>query len=538
MLSLNRILVSSIVLTCLFINPYGFDIYTNTRFASLLFFAALVLSIILFNFKMVINNKMYRNILYLVSFYLVCVISSLLFSGIDIFEGLTGIFGRNIGALTYISLLVLFFAAIISSKIENSYIFIKILLYLGIATCIYGVFQFFDLDPILTTKTYNPVKGFFGNPNFQSAFVGIAALAVSSIILSSSIRKNFRFFLLITLIFFIFVIYLTDSLQGFIVYAVGLYYLVYAKFRSLKKTKWLSFLMVLSSPVLLILLIGDILQKSPWTPILYQGSISFRGDFWRAGFNMFINNPFFGVGPDGYRDQYRLYRDSVAANRIETTPPINSAHNLFLEMAASGGLPLLISYVSIILLTLFFIFKLSKKSDVFNYGQSGLIACWIGYMSQAMVSVNTIPLSIIGWIFAGKIIGLGINSEGLNIKIKQKLPQILSVPLVALFAIAFPIVAGDISFKNALKVQDVNRIKSAAYKYPANVHTAGLVAEIFRLSNLSEIGTQVARDAVKMNPKNFEAWEELYQSKDISVSEKNYILSMMRKLDPLNTELR
>ena len=89
-----------------------------------------------------------------------------------------------------------------------------------------------------------------------------------------------------------------------------------------------------------------------------------------------------------------------------------------------------------------------------------------------------------------------------------------------------------------MKVQDVNRIKSAAYKYPANVHTAGLVAEIFRLSNLSEIGTQVARDAVKMNPKNFEAWEELYQSKDISVSEKNYILSMMRKLDPLNTELR
>lgn len=105
-----------------------------------------------------------------------------------------GVYGRSIGALTYISLLILFFAAVISATISNSATLLKSLVYLGIATAAYGLIQYFDLDPILTTKTYNPVKGFFGNPNFQSSFLGIAAVAAVSFILSKNLQTKYRFF--------------------------------------------------------------------------------------------------------------------------------------------------------------------------------------------------------------------------------------------------------------------------------------------------------------------------------------------------------
>jgi hypothetical protein len=183
---------------------------------------------------------------------------------------------------------------------------------------------------------------------------------------------------------------------------------------------------------------------------------------------------------------------------------------------------------------------LSIKFKEYNSSISGLIACWLGFMAQAIISVNTIPLSIIGWVFAGRIIGLriGIIPEQKKLKIRQKLPQILVIPLVTSSLVGLPLISSDINFRNALRFQDSNQIELAAYRYPANVQTAGLIAEIFRNANQSELATQIARDATKMNPKNYEAWEELYQSKNLSSSEKAYVLSILKKLDPLNKELR
>ena len=96
-----------------------------------------------------------------------------------------------------------------------------------------------------------------------------------------------------------------------------------------------------------ILVVLDILQKSPWTPILYKESVALRGDFWRTGWNITKDNPFFGVGFDGYRDSFRLYRDQIATNRAPDST-ISSAHNVFLDISSGGGLVLLVFYLLII----------------------------------------------------------------------------------------------------------------------------------------------------------------------------------------------
>jgi hypothetical protein len=48
----------------------------------------------------------------------------------------------------------------------------------------------------------------------------------------------------------------------------------------------------------------------------------------------------------------------------------------------------------------------------------------------------------------------------------------------------------------------------------------------------------IAREAVVFNPMNYEAWRELYLQPNATQSERENALLTMRKLDPLNPNLK
>jgi hypothetical protein len=54
---------------------------------------------------------------------------------------------------------------------------------------------------------------------------------------------------------------------------------------------------------------------------------------------------------------------------------------------------------------------------------------------------------------------------------------------------------------------------------------------------MPDVGIQIARDAVRLNPINFEALEELYLMPNISIQEKDMILNRLKYLDPLNKKI-
>lgn len=528
----------SLVIVLMFINIFGFDIFNISRFVSLIVTAAIVLSILCFNFKLQIflANKY---LLVLVIAFLLSVACSLFFSGIAVLEGLIGVYGRNMGGLTYIAFIIFMFGAFIASTPSYTNLILKILIGIGFLTSIYGFIQFFGFDPLLTVNLYNPIKGFFGNPNFQSAFLGITSIAVAAFILSSSVNFKIRVLLLLLLLQFQFIIYSTDSIQGFLVSFFGLYVLLIFKFLSVFRLKVLGKILIIAIPFLVIILTLDLLQRSPLGSILYQPSIAYRGDFWRAGIQMFLDNPLFGVGPDGYRDQFRFYRDEVSINRLEIVPPINSAHNIFIELAASGGIFLLVTYVLILLLVFIKIIQLVKKGGNYSSATAGAVGCFVGYLTQSIISVNTIPLGLIGWILFGLIIGLDKENLEIYKKFRPRFNfiKVSLFPLGMLIFIAVPMLKTDINFKKALESQSIDKILSATYGFPNDVHRMGLVAEIFRRAGMADIGLKIARDAVSLSPNNFEAWEELYQMPNLSISEKAEILIVLRSLDPLNSSI-
>ena len=67
--------------------------------------------------------------------------------------------------------------AVLSSNVFQQIKLAHLLVWVGLASGLYGVLQALGGDPFDWINPYSPVFGFFGNPNFQASFMGMAAVA-------------------------------------------------------------------------------------------------------------------------------------------------------------------------------------------------------------------------------------------------------------------------------------------------------------------------------------------------------------------------
>jgi hypothetical protein len=106
----------------------------------------------------------------------------------------------------------------------------------------------------------------------------------------------------------------------------------------------------------------------------------------------------------------------------------------------------------------------------------------------------------------------------------------------ALIAIALtlPILITDAQFLSSVNSGDIKKVQAVAYQWPKNVIRMNLVAQVFRNSGYPDIAIQIARDAVVVNPSNFDAWQELSLMPNLNPTEKIEVLERMQALDPYN----
>jgi O-antigen ligase len=83
----------------------------------------------------------------------------------------------------------------------------------------------------------------------------------------------------------------------------------------------------------------------------------------------------------------------------------NAAHNVFLDISAYGGFPLLLIYLALMVLVVISAVKVLKRSQGFNAGFVGLVAGWVAFQAQSIISINQIGLALWGWVWSGLIIG-------------------------------------------------------------------------------------------------------------------------------------
>jgi O-antigen ligase len=539
---LEKLLLWAVSLVTLIVTPfYSYDPINLPRFLILIIFSLIIMFYVL-NLKNKLFNSEYSLVLFLIVGFMAWSLLSLFFSGIKLSHGFFGIPGRFNGQLTYLSLILLMITALLISRTELSSSFVKIISITGFISSIYGLIQYMDKDPFNWINEYSPVFGFFGNPNFQASFIGMSSTAALALILCAEKRTLSKLGWATYIAFAIFIISKTKSQQGFLVFAAGASVVIYLWVKTHSRFKRFKYLYLATLIFGTIAVLVDILQKSPWPSVFYKDSVSYRGDFWRAGWNMTTHNPIFGVGLGGYGDNFRQYRDLLSANRIEVSSNVDSAHNIILDISSGGGFPLLVFYLGLVSLTVISAIKVVRRSDAFDYTFAGVFGIWVAYTAQSLVSVSQIGIAIWGWVLSGAIIGYEINTrskkEIASIKNNTNDVLVISSGLILGSLLTMPFFIADAQFRSTVRSGDVNKIIVALQRWPQSVENMNFATSLFRNGGFPDQSLIIARQAVEVNPRNFEAWQQIYISLNAPEAERINALAKMRELDPLNPTLK
>ncbi len=538
----EKLALLAICLISLITTPFfSYDAIILPRFVLLVVFAFLLFFYVL-SHK---TNQIFSNhkpVLFIASGFIIWSFASLLSSEINFTDVFFGIPGRFNGILTYVSFIFFLGIFIVLSRSDFNYALLKLLGVTGIVSAIYGFIQHLGKDPFGWINEYSPVFSFFGNPNFLASYLGISATASIALAFKDNKSNFYRLIWIINIPFSLFIISKSKSQQGFLVFITGITVVIFLWLRSNSKLKKLTYFHLMTSLFGFIAITLDILQKSPWQSLLYKESVSYRGDFWRAGWAMTLDNPIFGVGLGGYGDYFRQYRDQVSANRVDISSNVDSAHNIFLDISSSGGFPLLILYIGLVLLTLISATRIIKRSKTFDFTFAGIFGAWLAYSAQSLISVSQIGLAIWGWALSGVIIGYDVTDHAKNyptIAINAK-TKIFSTSLGLIIGLVFtvPFLIADTQFRSTVGSGNVNKISSAVQKWPQGVEKMNFATALFRQGGFPDQSLVIARRAVDIYPRSYEAWEQLYMSPNAAEEEIKIAFTKMKNLDPLNQKLR
>lgn len=465
-----------------------------------------------------------------------------------------GTFGRSTGFIAYFSLAGLLIAGLFAA---SDYAFKHLTWFLisaGAFSILYGLIQFMGHDPVRWANIFSPVIGFLGNTNFQSSFIGFTAIAAFAIIIqekSIPVRLGLAAFFALA----IFVIYLTESKQGFVVLLGGIG-IVLLMFINVSKFKRFTLPLLTFGLIGVICGVIGVFNKGPLAPVLYEESVTYRGDYWRAAWKMSVENPLFGVGLDSYGDWYRRARTIEATIRRGPEIVSNAAHNVFLDFSSNGGFPLLLIYIVMVFIVLRAGIRVIRRSSQYSPYFSALFSVWCAYQVQSLISINQLGIAVWAWVISGLIIGWEICGRidkvesNKNQNKKRIFPdktnrQIMPVTSLSIFAglligllVVLPPWLASAKLKSALDSGSFALLANSAKSFPQDGYQGVQVAYVFYQNKLDEQALPILLDVTKKYPDIFDAWRLLSRLSTATPAQIGEAEAQMKRLDPYNPDLK
>ena len=550
-LSLGKVLVWALISVTLAITPlWSLDPINPIKMLVVSALGFIGSGILLANHKALLLGR-FGVPLILISGFMIWQLVVFMISGGERLQQLFGTNGRNTGLITYLAFSILFVVAMAASNVVFLSRFLFASLVVGVASLVYGLIQAAGGDPFDWVNPYSPVFGFLGNPNFQSSLLGILGSVVFAQLLSNAVKWQLKGAYLAYLLVTLFVIKETDSQQGYLVLLIGSAVSLGVFINQRSKALGYSYL-GLALIGFFAVLVGT-LNKGPLASLLYKDSVAYRGDYWRAGWKMTLDNPIFGVGLDSYGDWYRRSRTIEATLRRGPDITSNAAHNVFLDISAYGGFPLLLIYMALMVLVVVLSIKVIKRSQGFNAGFVGLLAAWVAFQAQSIISINQIGLALWGWILSGLIIGYEINTRTGNVVVEEKkkgktrtkavqaspaTTLSMFIGLIVGVLIGMPPYLASAKFKGALESGNLTVVQEAAYIWPTDPARMIQVAIALNENKLEDQALQVAVDATERFPDKYDVWVALDSMNKASEAQRAQALSQLKRLDPLNPTLK
>jgi hypothetical protein len=406
------------------------------------------------------------------------------------------------------------------------------LFYAGMVNAIYFTLTLIGIELIPWNNEYKRVLGTFGNPNFVGAFMGLFVILAVIRLLDSQRSIKSRSLTAITIPIALFEVKSSLASQGVVITVLGVIMVGFFGlwWRSQSRILVTTYLVLVT--IAGIFAVGGALQIGPLSSIIYKSSVSFRGENWAAGWNMGLANPIFGVGLDSYGDWYRQFRDESALISPGKNVTANAAHNVFIDIFASGGFPLLLTYTSLVLLVAFKVVHYIARGKKYD---------------PTFVAVSTLSGLVIGYKpienSEDQRIAIKSSSEKVNGRVIAKKSQRVSVVSMVLGGIIGTIVVAppylvDVKWRSVLSQPSFTSLEEGAKSWPLSLERIVQASQIYSRSNVPDKALELAKFGTEVFPNDFRAWVFYFYLPSITVDEKRRVKERLQALDPKNPDFK
>jgi O-antigen ligase len=472
------------------------------------------------------------------------------------YVGLFGDYQRRTGFLTYLFLATFLLFTARKIQLSDGSRFHYWTLGISLTFCWYGIFQHFGYDFVNWNNQYNAILGTVGNPNFAAALMGIFSVILFGFAINKDTSGFSRAISLASVFLLLLTIYFSNSLQGFLAAAVGFGVLIVTWV--LQRNRIIGWSIAGFGFVGGLMSIFGILQMGPFS-FLFKESVTYRGDYWRAGIRMFQDHIWFGVGLDRYGAYFREYRDVAQVLRRGPNVGTNAAHNVFIQLGATAGIFVLAAYL--VLVGLIFwrgIVGLRQSAGTKQILFATFFGAWLTYLAQAIISIDNIGVAIWGWVLGGAVVGLSYH-QGDPEKTKPEKAKVakppsvsrLSLGLSSVYAVAAIVISSlfltaEYAQHQAGKyVLPTNASEEVAYERfvvkslqvkPVEPKFRFIAARYFFEARMNEKAVEQLKLAIANDPREFESRDTLamyyeeVKRPDLALPLREYIVT----IDPYN----
>lgn len=364
------------------------------------------------------NAEFYYTEKIIVLYFTLVLISTYL--SVDLYRSVFGIRRREEGIL--VILLYVFLFIFSRRKFIFSKVHIKLFVISSTIVALYGIAQYFGFDPIprdpIRINWQGRAFSTMGNPNFFGAYLSLILPIASYIYIKTKKKRHILFPGVIYLAL------LTTMTRGsWLGGLISISFLSVYLFKDKNNLKYLGRLFLLfliitlfieyqsnGRVVLRFLSISNDLQNLIAQGSDYESGGAHRIFIWKHVLVLIKESPIFGYGIETLDIVFikRFLGDIL--DYFGGLRRIDKAHNEYLHIAVSSGIPALLVYLYFIGNILKSAFKNINKNQMVL----PLLASIIGYLVQSFFNISVVSVAYIFWIFLGILVKFSVDTKLVN----------------------------------------------------------------------------------------------------------------------------
>lgn len=410
------ILFGSAVVTLTFWTKFA-DPFNPLKLTLILAIALWLTGHLVIDRKKLIKSYALRYLLILISILILALVISTLNSSVKQIAWV-GDYQRNNGFLFYLGLCIILVGTAFYFKEDYLSLVSNVTFVLGLVISIYGLFQINGIDFVQWSNPYNAIISTVGNPNFAGAI--LATMGVLSLGFAFSYFNDLKRFILNLILFCVILItiFLSEARQGLIGIVLGCSFVIGVWIHSKSKSLGRFFFLVLGFIGFMAVL--GMLQIGPLSDLLYKGSVTIRGYYWRAGVEMFMAHPWLGVGSDYYGGYFKQYREVGYPLNYGYEITSTNAHNVFIQIFSTTGI---FAGTAYLLLVLYIFWRgiqgLRRRPLNKRIQLATIFGAWLTLQSISVISIDSPGVAIWSWVLAGMILALTSKSKEIENSTKK-----------------------------------------------------------------------------------------------------------------------